>query len=76
MQSSSLLHVPYSLLLLLLLLLLCRYGSDEIVDRWMHWVSDDWDTLTPGNYEEPAPAASSSSSAAAVAASSSSGSSA
>lgn len=36
---------------------LCRYGSDEMVDRWMHWVSDDWDSLQPGNYEEHAAAA-------------------
>lgn len=32
----------------------CRYGSDEMVDRWMHWVTDDWDSLAPGNYEEHA----------------------
>lgn len=45
------------------------YGSDEMVDAWMHWVSDDWDSLTPGNFEEhpqQAGASSSSSSAAAV----------
>jgi hypothetical protein len=35
----------------------CRYGSDEMVDRWMHWVNDDWDSLQPGNYEEHATAA-------------------
>ena len=35
----------------------CRYGSDEMVDRWMHWVTDDWDSLQPGNYEEHAAAA-------------------
>jgi hypothetical protein len=59
------------------LLLPCadRYGSDEMVDRWMHWVTDDWDSLQPGNYEEHAAAAangssgsSSSTEAAAVAA--------
>jgi hypothetical protein len=28
-----------------------------MVDRWMHWVTDDWDKLQPGNYEEHAAAA-------------------
>jgi hypothetical protein len=30
------------------------YGSDEMVDQWMHYVTDDWDSLQPGWYEEHA----------------------
>lgn len=29
-----------------------RYGSDEMVDQWMHWVTDDWEALQPGDYHE------------------------
>lgn len=25
-----------------------------MVDQWMHWVTDDWETLQPGDYEEHA----------------------
>eukprot|EP00878_Enallax_costatus_P016667 GHUV01017487.1.p1 GENE.GHUV01017487.1~~GHUV01017487.1.p1 ORF type:complete len:202 (+),score=66.25 GHUV01017487.1:887-1492(+) len=30
------------------------YGSDEMVDQWMHWVTDDWEALQPGDYHEHA----------------------
>jgi len=30
------------------------YGSEEMVDRWMHYVTDDWSTLQPGDYLEAA----------------------
>lgn len=28
------------------------YGSEEMVQRWLHYVTDDWDTLQPGAYLE------------------------
>ncbi|KAF6251645.1 hypothetical protein COO60DRAFT_596307 [Scenedesmus sp. NREL 46B-D3] len=28
------------------------YGSDEMVDQWMHYVTDDWGSLQPGWYDE------------------------
>jgi hypothetical protein len=28
------------------------YGSEEMVGRWMHYVTDEWSTLQPGDYVE------------------------
>jgi len=33
------------------------YGSQEMVDRWVHYVTDEWSTLQPGDYVEAAAAA-------------------
>lgn len=36
------------------------YGSDEMVDQWVHYVTDDWESLQPGWYEEHGASSSSS----------------
>lgn len=34
-----------------------RYGSGEMVDSWMHWVTDECDRLVPGRQEQHTTAA-------------------
>lgn len=30
------------------------YGSESVVDLWLHYVTDDWESLQPGDYQEVA----------------------